>query len=494
MIPEKLEKFQLFIDGEFVPSKSGETFNVKSPFDGTDFATISKASADDLNIAAIAARNAFTGSWPKMLPFDRGKYLRDIADEIRKRADEIAIAETKSSGKTIQNSKNEVGAAARVFEYYAGAMDKFFGSTIPLGADFVDFTLREAVGVVAQITPWNFPFMAAAWKVAPALASGCTVLIKPASYTPITTLMLAEITQVVGLPPGVLNVLPGPGGEIGKDIATHPLINKIAFTGEGKTGADLVKSAADDIKRVSLELGGKSPNIIFADANIEKAGKAAIGAAFGNAGQSCSARTRIIVEQSIYDNLIDIMVDGLRDYHIGDPFDKETDMGPLISDTQWQIVKNYVALGIAEGGDVVVGGDRPSHQTSGNFFEPTIIRNVTNKMRVAQEEIFGPVAVVIPFESEQEAIQIANDSVFGLNASVWTRDVNRALRVVRDIEAGMVSVNSHGSASRYSTFSAFGGVKQSGIGRELGMEALKLYTEIKNVFIDITDTSVGTDV
>jgi acyl-CoA reductase-like NAD-dependent aldehyde dehydrogenase len=485
------KQFQLFIDGEFVPAASGETFTVISPIDGTAYASVAKAGVEDIDLAAAAARRAFAGAWPRMLPFDRGRVLQEIANAIRRRSEEIATAETMSGGKTISNSLNEVSAAARVFEYYAGAMDKFFGSTIPMGADLMDFTIREPVGVVAQITPWNFPILAAAWKVAPAIASGCSVILKPASNTPVTSLLLAEAAQAADLPAGVLNVLPGPGGALGNHIATHPLINKIAFTGEGRTGAALVKAAADDIKRVSLELGGKSPNIIFADANIKKAGNAAISAAFGNAGQSCSARTRILVERGVHDEVLELMQVGLQNWRIGNPLEPDTDMGPMVSASQWQTVKDYVSIGVSEGATLVCGGDRPEGLSDGHYFAPTIFTDVDNSMRIAQEEIFGPVAAIIPFDTEEEAIAIANDSPFGLNASVWTRDINRALRVVRDLDSGMVSVNSHGSASRYSTFTPFGGMKKSGIGRELGMNALDLYTELKNVIIDISDTTTS---
>ena len=484
-----MKQFQLFIDGEFVPATSGERFTVVSPVDGSDYASVAKAGVEDIDLAVAAAHRAFSGSWPRMLPFDRGRVLQEIANNVRRRSEEIATAETMSGGKTISNSLNEVSAAARVFEYYAGAMDKFFGNTIPMGADLMDFTIRQPIGVVAQITPWNFPILAAAWKVAPAIASGCCVILKPASNTPVTSLLLAEAAQAAELPAGVLNVLPGPGGALGNHIATHPLINKIAFTGEGRTGAALVKAAADDIKRVSLELGGKSPNIIFADANIEKAGKAAISAAFGNAGQSCSARTRILVERSVHDEVVKTIQAGLQNWRIGNPMQADVDMGPMVSASQWQTVKDYVAIGLSEGATLVCGGDRPAGLADGYYFAPTIFTEVDNSMRIAQEEIFGPVAAIIPFETEDEAIAIANDSPFGLNASVWTRDINRALRVVRDLDSGMVSVNSHGSASRYSTFTPFGGMKKSGIGRELGMHALDLYTELKNVIIDISDGS-----
>lgn len=480
----EMRNVQLLIGGKLVDAAEGETFDSINPATGEPWAKVAKASKEDVDRAVAAARQAFDeGPWPGMPPFQRGRVLAKMAQIMRDRADDIARLESLDTGKPLARAHGEVMASAVVFDYYAGAGDKFFGETIPFGDGALSMTLREPVGVCGQIVPWNFPFMMAAWKVAPALATGCTLILKPASNTPVTAQLLGEIAYEAGVPEGVVNVLPGPGGEIGEYMAAHPQIDKIAFTGETATGSKILRASSDTIKKVSLELGGKSPNIVFSDADLDKAAAAAVGGAFGNSGQVCTARTRLFLDKQNYDNFMNLLVDGAENYKVGDPLAEGTAMGPVISDAQWERVNAYVEIGRDEGAELVYGGTRPSNLSEGYFYQPTIFAQASNDMRIAREEIFGPVLTVIPFDDVDEVIKMANQNEYGLAGSVWSQDINKALRVAKGVRTGMMSVNGSGSAG---VFGPFGGYKKSGLGRELGMHGMELYTEVKSIHIDLS--------
>jgi betaine-aldehyde dehydrogenase len=474
-----------FIDGAFENS-GGAASQIIDPATGETVASVVSVSPAQVEKAVGAARRAFDqGEWPRMPVFERGQVLRAIADCITSRADDLALVESVNGGKPISAARREVAGAARVFNYYAGAMDKFFGDTIPVAEQTLNFTLREPLGVVAQITPWNFPLLAAAWKLAPALAAGCASLLKPSPLTPLSALLIAEIASECGVPAGIINILPG-GGETGRALAEHDAIDGISFTGSTAVGAEVMRAASTTIKSVALELGGKNASIIFADADIEKAAKSAVGAAFGNAGQSCSARSRILVQRSAVQAFTGVFIKEIARLKLGSPLDPSTTLGPLISASHWSRVDRDVRAAKSDGAQLLIGGGRPDNLQMGNFYLPTVFGGVSSGMSIDQDEVFGPVCSIGSFDIEEEAVRLVNGSVYGLNGSVWSRDIGQALRVARAVRTGMIAVNGLPSASSASVFAPFGGYKRSGLGRELGVQALAFYTEVKTVTVDLS--------
>ncbi len=434
-------------------------------------ATLPRAGAEETDAAVARAKRAFPG-WRSVAPPDRSALLHRLADALEERVEDLATLEARNAGKPIADARGEMGMVAETFRYYAGAPERLLGKTIPV-AGGVDMTFREPLGVIGLIVPWNFPLLIASWKVAPALAAGNTIVLKPAELTPLTAVELERIALQAGLPEGVVNVVAGPGSVAGRRLVEHPDVAKIAFTGSTGVGRGIAEGAAATIKRVTLELGGKSANVVFADADLERAAEAAPLSVFGNAGQDCCARSRILVERSAVDRFLELLERPVTSLRVGDPLDEATQMGPLISAGQRETVGSFVP----EDAPVAIRGDVPDGP--GYWFPPTVLAPVSNSDRAATEEIFGPVACVIPFEGEAEAIEIANDTIYGLSGSIWTRDGAKALRTARAIESGVLSINSNTSV-RVST--PFGGFKQSGVGRELGPDALEHYTEVKNVY------------
>ncbi len=476
---------KLFIGGRWLDAVSGKTFPTINPATGDTITVLAEGDGRDAAAAVEAAHKAFeSGPWPEMSASDRGKILWKIGDLIDKYNEELGTLETLDNGKPIFESRQvDMPMVAEVFRYYAGWATKIHGETVPVRGPFLHYTLREPLGVVAAIVPWNFPLLLASWKVAPALATGNTVVLKPATWTPLTAIRFGEICQEAGVPDGVVNIVTGPGSTLGKALVRHPKVAKVAITGETRTGQEIARDAADTLKRVTLELGGKSPNIVLPDADLDAAVRGATIGIFYGKGEVCAAGSRLFVDKKIHDDFVQKLVERTKKLQPGDPLDPKTRFGALVSERQMQSVLGYIEKGKAEGAKLVAGGERASvGNGKGCFVQPTVFDAVRNDMTIAREEIFGPVLASIEFSDIDEAVRMANETPYGLAAAVWTRDIAKAHRVARKLQAGTVWINTY---NNYDPAAAFGGYKMSGYGRELSGHALEHYTQVKSVWVNL---------
>jgi aldehyde dehydrogenase (NAD+) len=475
---------KLIIGGEAVDALSGATFETHNPATETLITTVAEAGAEDVDRAVQAARAAFeSGPWPKMKPADRARVLHKLGDLILANADEIARLETMDNGKPIFESRHiDIGMVAGCFHYFSGWASKLTGETNSVAPNFFTYTLREPVGVVGAIIPWNFPMIMVGWKVAPALAAGNTVVLKPAAETPLSAIRIGELALEAGLPPGVFNVVPGRGSVAGEALVRHPQVDKISFTGSTEVGQHIMRAAADTVKKLTLELGGKSPNIVFADADLDAAVRGAMNGIFYGKGEVCAAGSRLLVEKAVYDDFVAKLAERAKKMVPADPMDPKTRLGALVNVKQMNSVLGYIDVGVKEGAKLVAGGSRAPVNGKGTFVQATVLADVDNRMRVAQEEIFGPVLAVIPFDGVDDAVAKANDIFYGLASGVWTRDVKKAHTVSRRLKAGTVWINTY---NYFDPGMPFGGYKGSGFGRDLGAACLNEYTQLKSVWLNL---------